>query len=117
MPVRLEVRPITRPASSSEEDLLAYEEEMTDRERRNLVGYDIRFTKFLGYIALASFTLMTAAITWSAATLVGLKSDVAVLLARPLGISREQYERDSKRWDEDIEELKQLHRRTYNDHP
>ena len=114
MPVRLEIHPITKPLASSDDDVLAYEKEMEEQRHRDLVGYDIRFTKFLGYTAVVSLALISGAITWSAATLVGLKSDVAVLLARPLGVSKDQYERDARRWDYDIEELKDMRKRERN---
>jgi len=84
---------------------------MAEQRERDLIGYDVRFTKFLGWAALLGMGLMTASICWTAATLVSLKSDVAVLLARPEGVSKAQYERDAQRWDSDIEFLKRKHER------
>jgi len=114
MPVRVDIQPITRPISSSEEDIGQYEEHMTqrtDQEVREIVGYDLRFTRFLGWLALASMTLITGAVTWSTATLIELKTQVAVLVARPEGVSLLQYERDSKHWDDEIDALKRRHER------
>jgi len=111
MPVRLGISPVTRPAASTPEDIAGYEKEMDNQRERDLIGYDVRLTKFLGWAALLGLSLMTGAITWSAATLVGLKSDVAVLLARPEGVSRLEYDRDYKHFDDEIAALKRRHER------
>ena len=111
MPIRLQVGSITRPSAASDEDIAQIERDMQQQSERELIGYDVRFTKFLGYVALLCLALMSAAITWSAATLVGLKSDVAVLLARPEGVSKQQYERDAQRWDSEIEAINRRHER------
>ena len=83
---------------------------MNSDQNDDVMGYDIRLTKFLGWIAVLALSLISAALVWATSTLVGLKSDVAVLLSRPEGVSRLEYNRDAKRWDDEIEEIRRQRR-------
>jgi len=117
MPFAMAVKPVLRPLGSTEEELRSLGEKMDENEKipqRKIIGYYVRFTKFLGWMAMIGITLMTGSITWMASSLVGLKSDVAVLLSRPEFVTKSQYERDSKHWDEELEELRRLHERDLN---
>ena len=98
------VHAITRPAASQPEDIQEYEDAMN--EETNVIGYDVRMTRVLGFMTTVFGLVTVAAICWGTAALVGLKQDVAVLLSRPEGVSKAEYERDARRWDEQIEQIK-----------
>ncbi len=66
---------------------------------------------FFGWIGVICAGLITAAICWNAAAVVQLKSDVAVLVARPEGISRAEYIRDQVREEREIQELRERYRK------
>jgi hypothetical protein len=62
---------------------------------------------FFGWIGVICAGLITAAICWNAAAVVQLKSDVAVLVARPEGITRAEYMRDQVREERDLQDLRE----------
>jgi hypothetical protein len=62
---------------------------------------DPRVTSVIGWFQGVMSILFTAAVIWLANTTVEIKSQVAVLLARPEGISRAEYNRDETRRDEE----------------
>lgn len=55
---------------------------------------DSRLTTILGISGTVFAMIATAAIVWGVSTLVSLDKDMAVLLSRPIPVSREQYDRD-----------------------
>jgi hypothetical protein len=67
---------------------------------------DSRFTSFLAWTGVVCAALMTTAICWGASAIVAMKSDIAVLLARPEAISRSEYQRDIERTDREIQQLR-----------
>lgn len=66
-------------------------------------AYDPRVTAIIGVASIVIAGLATAAIV----ALFNLNSNVAVLLARPAGVSREEYVRDTIRRDQDYAEIKE----------
>jgi hypothetical protein len=88
-----------------------YHQEMT-------VHYDPRFSKVLSWAGVIFAGVITYAICWSAnATvdlekqMIGVQRDIAALVARPAGISREEFDRDAQHWDDDINALKRADRK------
>jgi hypothetical protein len=63
--------------------------------------------QFFGWIGVICAGLITAAICWNAAAVVQLKADVAVLVARPEGVSRAEYLRDTARYDREMQEMRE----------
>lgn len=79
--------------------------------QRQQINYEPMFGSFFGWVGVVFGVLITAAICWQTAAVVGMKSDVAVLLARPEGVSRVEYLRDAARRDQEIAELRaRLHK-------
>ena len=70
--------------------------------RKYAVPHDPRVTSVLAVISMIMAALATAAII----ALFTLNSSVAVLLARPVGVPREEYTRDTLRRDDDSNSLK-----------
>lgn len=50
--------------------------------------------------------VMAGILTTAAASLVGMHSDIAVLISRPVGVPREEYARDRLRADQDLNDVK-----------
>jgi hypothetical protein len=67
---------------------------------------DSMFQPFFAWCGIIFAGLITAAICWIAASVMSLKSDVAVLVARPEGVSRAEYMRDQLREERDLQELR-----------
>lgn len=107
----MSVTPLTRPASGSakdyEEIANAYDRMHKDRRSKfsQSVNQDPRFTTFVGWSGVIFGGIITTAVCWGAATLVGMKSDIAVLLARPDGVPRAEYAKDANRWDAQLSTL------------
>ena len=82
------------------------DEDYMDDEPRQVIRME-SFQPFFGWVGVICAGLITAAICWNAAAVVQLKSDVAVLVARPEGISRAEYLRDQNRYEHELAELQQ----------
>jgi hypothetical protein len=67
---------------------------------------DSRLSTFLGWTGAVCCVLVTTAICWGANAIVEMKGNIAVLLSRPEGISKAEYDRDMNRMDLDISEIK-----------
>jgi len=106
------ISPLTRPSVTQGKELDDLRDAVKDRERKpkyaqSLEYYqDNRFSTFLAWCGVILAGLMTTAICWMANSMVTVQKDIAVLLARPLGVSKEEFDRDATRWDQDINELK-----------
>lgn len=77
------------------------------------INLDPRLSKVISAVGIIFSGVITWAICWSAAAtvdlekqMVGVQKDIAALVARPEGISRQEYTRDATRWDTDIDGLK-----------
>lgn len=109
----MSVHPITRPTAGSEQD---YEElgKAMDRKHRtpkyNQTMHNDSFAKFFAWCGVILAALMTAAICWGSTTLISVQKDIAVLLARPEGVSKAEFDREANRWDAEINELKRQER-------
>lgn len=101
--------PFSRPALTGPELAKDLGKAMDGKFSQNV--NDPRFTAFFSWCAVILGGLFTAALCWVAASVMSMKSDIAVLLARPEGVSRAEYARDAERWNSDIEYLK---RREYD---
>lgn len=80
------------------------------RERvkpRYAIVQDNRFSTFLAWCGVILAALMTTAICWMGSSMVKVQQDIAVLLSRPQGVSKEEYDRDANRWDSELSQLKQ----------
>jgi hypothetical protein len=102
--------PFSRPAATGPNLVKELGEAMDNRKFHQTVN-DPRFTAFFSWCAVILGGLFTAALCWVAASVMSMKSDIAVLLARPEGVTRSEYSRDAERWNSDIEYLK---RREYD---
>jgi hypothetical protein len=89
-------------------DQLEEEYDVMDGPKQSIVTV---MNPFFGWIGVICAGLITAAICWNAAAVVQLKSDVAVLVARPEGISRAEYIRDQVREEREIQELRDRYRK------
>lgn len=104
------VHDVSGPAAHQGDDL----ERLRDRSKAKYsmaVTVDNRFTSFLAWCGVILASLMTVAICWMGSSMVKVQQDIAVLLSRPQGVSKEEYNRDATRWDSDINQLKQEVRR------
>lgn len=77
---------------------------------------DPRFTKFISIASVVVLSLMTAAICWGSKTLIELTQQVAVLVARPEGISKAEFDRNANRWDATLFDLEQQMREARERH-
>jgi hypothetical protein len=75
------------------------------------INYEPMFGSFFAWVGVVFAGLITAAICWQTAAVVGMKSDIAVLLARPEGISRAEYLRDTQRTERDMADLRERMRK------
>ena len=108
----------TVPAVSGEDDHKNWREAKYS-QRAN----DSRTNTIIGVCLAALLSLMTIAMCWLASTvvtygqdLVGVKASIAILINRPDGISRQEYGRDSQRWDNEINRLSQEQRERQRGH-
>lgn len=66
---------------------------------------DPRFTKLISWLSVALLSLITGAICWGSTTLIAVQKDIAVLLARPEGVSKAEFDRNANRWDATLFDL------------
>jgi hypothetical protein len=114
----------TGPAASTPKDIEDIEAALRgddSRKPRNSqtmsMTYDPRFSKAIAWVGVILAGVMTWAICWSASAtvelekeMVGVQKDIATLLARPEGVSRQEFDRDADRWSQDIDYLKRRQR-------
>lgn len=101
------VSPITRPPAGEPRD---YEEIANAMDRANkqkskfqqTMNYDPRFSSFVAWGTGICAILVAGFFIFVGKSLVAMQSDIAVLLARPVGIGQDQYARDFNRVDAEI---------------
>jgi hypothetical protein len=86
-------------------DQLSEDYDEMDVPKQSII-YDSIFHPFFAWCGVIFAALITSAICWIAATVMQVKTDVAVLVARPEGISRAEYLRDQSRVDNEMQELR-----------
>jgi hypothetical protein len=77
-----------------------------DAAPKQSIIYDSIFHPFFAWCGVIFAGLITAAICWIAATVMQVKTDVAVLVARPEGVSRSEYIRDQTRIEVEMQEMR-----------
>lgn len=97
--------PITRPAAGEPRDYEEIANAMDRKKQAKLqqtMNYDPRFSSFVGWVTGISAVLVAGFFIFVGKSLVAMQSDIAVLLARPVGIGQDQYARDFNRVDAEI---------------
>ena len=77
-----------------------YPYDTDDNDARNRLS-DPRFSMAIIWAGGVLSVFFTSIMIWLAAGMVQIKADIAVLLARPEGVSREEYMRSESRRDSD----------------
>jgi hypothetical protein len=91
----------TVPGAGDEEFYEKLNEEVDNKYRQHRGTNDPRFTNAIAWGGGILSIFFTSAMIWMASSMVSVKESVAVLLARPEGISRAEYIRDQARRDSD----------------
>lgn len=101
------VAPLTRPPAGKPEDYSKLGAEMDQRTsyRRTHQVEDSRLSQVFMWAAGLVGTVMTFAICYGCSALIGMRSDLAVLLARPASVEKEQYDRDYDRLSKNVDRI------------
>ena len=93
----MSVTPLTRPPAGKPEDYVKLGVDMDNRSRFHEKVEDTRLSQVFMWAAGILGTVVTVAICSGASVLFSMRSDIAVLLARPPSVAKDQYDRDYDR--------------------
>lgn len=69
------------------------------------MNYDPRFTGFTNFWTNVMQTVIAAGVVAMTALVISMKSDVSLLMQRPPAVSKEEFDRNANRWDQEIHDL------------
>jgi hypothetical protein len=91
----------TVPGAGDDDFYNELNEEVDSKYEQHRSSKDPRFTSAIAWGAGILSVFFTSTMIWMASSVVDIKANIAVLLARPEGISRAEYNRDQQRRDQD----------------
>jgi hypothetical protein len=111
--------PFTRPSSVSEKDIRHIGRAMDMKSKFSQENRDPLVSATFTWLSSLMLIVVTGLLAWVAESLTSLpsmKNDIASLLARPVGVSQEQYSRDEERRRREIDEFRQEWREWRENH-
>jgi hypothetical protein len=111
--------PFTRPTSVSEKDIHHIGRSMDIKSKFSQENRDPLVSATFTWLSSLMLIVVTALLGWVAESLTSLptmKNDIAALLARPAGVSLEQYNRDEERRNRELNDFRQEWREWRENH-